>query len=235
MPNEQEQKIYNIYLRALAEHHDRPYKARRDFSKMREKDKLQLSRLRLFFEQYKDVNPFQFFRAGFKYEVGTYPTLEYFNTLKATRLYAKHMRERYYEDVDNHESLSDFKDGILFIYNFIADNDLTLMDYKTCVNESGVPWCIIHLKQQKISFYHIHALEIDKDIFPEDYRELITEEFDEVWDTTNDAYKDSKVMKEIGMKFNKFSHRLLKATKKSFQNNDKIDLTAGGTDSVSAE
>ena len=50
MPTDTEQKIYNAYLRALAEHHERPYKARRDFSKMREKDKLQLSKLRLFFE-----------------------------------------------------------------------------------------------------------------------------------------------------------------------------------------
>lgn len=232
MPTDTEQKIYNAYLRALAEHHERPYKARRDFSKMREKDKLQLSKLRLFFEQYKDVNPFQFFRAGFKYELGTYPTLEYFNTLKATRLYAKHMRERYYKDVDNHESLSDFKDGILFIYNFIADNDLTLMDYKTVVNESGVPWVIIHLKRQNVSFYHIHALEIEKEIFPVDFRELITEEFDKVWEETKVAYDESKVMKEIGSKFNKFSHRLLKATKKR-QNNDKMISTAGGTDTSS--
>ena len=91
------------------------------------------------------------------------------------------MREKYYEDVDNIESIKDFKEGILFIYNFIAENDLTLMDYKSCVNESGVPWCIIHLKQQNISFYHIHALEISEDIFPDYYRELITEEFEKIF------------------------------------------------------
>lgn len=215
MLNEQEQRIYNAYLRALAEHHSRPYKARKDFSKMREKDVIQIRRLKLFFDNYKDVNPFHFFKAGFKYELNTYPTLEYFNTLKATRLYAKHMRERYYEDVDNHESIKDFKDGILFIYNFIAENDLSLMDYKTCVNESGVPWCIIHLKQQNISFYHIHSLEISEDIFPHYYRELITEEFEKVFYETKEAYSNSKTMKEIGTKFNKFSHRLLKATKRT--------------------
>ena len=60
---------------------------------------------------------------------------------------------------------------------FISDNDLTLGEYKTCVNGNGVPWCIIHLKKQNISFYHIHALEIDIDIFPEDYREMITDDF----------------------------------------------------------
>lgn len=234
MPNEQEQKIYNTYLRALAEHHQRPYKARRDFSTLREKDKLQLSRLKLFFDNYKDVNPFQFFRAGFKYEMNTYPTLEYFNTLKATRLYAKHMRERYYEDVDNHESIRDFKDGILFIYNFITENDLSLFEYKTCVNESGVPWVIIHLKRQNISFYHIHALEVDIDIFPEDYRELITEDFENVFYETKESYIQSKEMKEIGSKFNKFSQRLIKAAKKS-QNNVTMNLTAGGTDSSSEE
>lgn len=215
MPNEQEQKIYNCYLRAQAQKYNRPYTARKDFSKMREKDKLQLSRLRLFFEQYKDVNPFQFFRAGFKYEIGTYPTLEYFNTLKATRLYAKHVRERYYENVDNHESIKDFKDGILFIYGFIQDKGITLSDYKTCVNESGVPWVIIHLKQQNISFYHLHCLQIDIDLFPLDYREMITEDFQKVWQSTKDAYYNSKAMREIGTRFNKFSQRLIKAGKKS--------------------
>ena len=215
MLNEPEQKIYNAYLRAQAEQCGRPYTARKDFSKMREKDVLQIKRLKLFFDNYKDVNPFQFFRAGFKYEVGTYPTLEYFNTLKATRLYAKHMREKYYEDVDNHESIKDFKDGILFIYNFIADNDLTLMDYKTCVNENGVPWCIVHLKQQNISFYHIHSLEISEEVFPQYYRELMTDEFEKTFYETKEAYENSKIMKEIGSKFNKFSHRLLKATKRT--------------------
>lgn len=215
MPNEQEQKIYNCYLRAQAQKYNRPYTARKDFSKMREKDKLQLSRLRLFFEQYKDVNPFQFFRAGFKYEIGTYPTLEYFNTLKATRLYAKHVRERYYENVDNHESIKDFKDGILFIYGFIQDKNITLADYKTCVNESGVPWVIIHLKQQNISFYHLHCLQIDIDLFPLDYREMITEDFQKVWQSTKDAYYNSKTMRDIGTRFNKFSQRLIKAGKKS--------------------
>ena len=230
MLNETEQKIYNAYLRAMAEKYKRPYKARKDFSKMREKDVLQIQKLRMFFEQYRDVNPFQFFKAGFKYELNTYPTLEYFTTLRATRVYAKHMREKYNEDVDNIESLKDFKDGILFIYGFIQEKDITLADYKTCVNEHGVPWVIIHLKQQNISFYHLHSLEVGIDIFPKDFRELITDNFEEIFYETRETYLNSKMMKEIGDKFNKFSHRLLKATRK---NSCTMNLTAGGTDSSS--
>jgi hypothetical protein len=215
MLNETEQRIYNQYLRAMAEKYQRPYKARKDFSKMREKDVLQIQKLRMFFEQYKDVNPFQFFKAGFKYELSTYPTLEYFTTLRATRVYAKHMREKYNEDVDNIESIKDFKDGILFIYGFIQEKDITLAEYKTCVNEHGVPWVIIHLKQQNISFYHIHCLEIAIDIFPYDYREMITDEFEKVWEDTKEQYLRSKEMREIGTRFNKFSQRLIKAGKKA--------------------
>ena len=215
MLDEVEQKIYNAYLRALAQRHGRPYKARKDFTNMREKDELQIKKLKLFFNQYRDVNIFQFFRAGFKYETNTYPTLEYFNTLRATRVYAKHMRQKYNEDVDNHESIKDFKEGILFIYGFMQEKDITLADYKTCVNESGVPWCIIHLKQQNISFYHIHALEIKSEVFPYDYRQMITDNFDEIWEQTKQQYLRSKVMREIGTKFNKFSQRLIKAGKKA--------------------
>jgi hypothetical protein len=184
MLDEEEQKIYNTYLRALADKNGRPYKPRKDFTGFREKDELQLRKLKLFFRQYRDVNPFQFFKAGFKYEVNTYPTLEYFNTLRAAKLYSKHIREKYNEDVDNIDSIKDFKEGILFIYGFIQERDITLSDYKTCVNESGVPWVVIHLKQQNISFYHIHSLEISEDIFPYDYREMITDEFENVWDET---------------------------------------------------
>lgn len=50
MLNEGEQKIYNIYLRAMAEKYNRPYQARKDFSKMRDKDVLSIQKLRLFFE-----------------------------------------------------------------------------------------------------------------------------------------------------------------------------------------
>jgi hypothetical protein len=50
MLNETEQRIYNQYLRAMAEKYQRPYKARKDFSKMREKDVLQIQKLRMFFE-----------------------------------------------------------------------------------------------------------------------------------------------------------------------------------------
>lgn len=232
MLSDTEKKIYNIYLRAQAEHHNRPYKCRKDFSRMTETNILSLKKLSLFFEQYKDVNPYRFFQAGFKYENNNYPTLDFFTSLKATRLYSRYMTNRYAESVDNEESLRDFKDGILFIYNFIADKDISLNDYKTCINESGVPWVIIHLKRQNISFYHIHCLEIPIEIFPKDYRELITDEFDTVFEYTKDSYSNSKVMREIGDKFNKFSQRLLKATRK---NSCKIDLTAGGTDSVSAE
>ena len=74
---------------------------------------------------------------------------------------------------------------------------------------------IIHLKQQNISFYHVHCLEIDIDLFPRDYRELITDEFEKVWEETKEQYDRSKEMKEIGTRFNKFSQRLIKAGKKA--------------------
>lgn len=230
MLDDTEKKIYNTYLRAQAEHHKRPYKIRKDFSRMSEANKLHLKKLKLFFEQYKDVNPFKFFQAGFKYENSTYPTLDFYNSLRAVRLYSRYLCNKYEESADNEESLKDFKDGILFIYNFIAEQDITLADYKTCVNENGVPWVVIHLKRQNISFYHLHSLEVGIDIFPKDYRELITDNFEEIFYETRETYRNSKMMKEIGDKFNKFSHRLLKATRK---NSCTMNLTAGGTDSSS--
>ena len=102
MLEEVEKKIYNQYLRAQADKYKRPYMVRKDFSKMRDKEVLALQKLRIFFEQYKDVNPFQFFKACFKYELDAYPTLEYCTTVRASSLYVRHMRGKYYEGVDHY-------------------------------------------------------------------------------------------------------------------------------------
>ena len=202
-----EKKIYNLYLKALGEKQNRPYTPKKDFSNLTDGVIVTLKKLALFFENYKDVNPSLFFRAGFKHEDRNFLELSFFTSLKASRLYSKYVREKYVNSVDNEESVKDFKDGIIFIYDFMKDNDFTLSDYVNGRNESGVPWFVIHLKKQNISFYHIHALDINLDKFPADWRELLIEDFEDIFFATKRNFENSLVMKKIGSKLNSFLKR----------------------------
>lgn len=208
--DEQDKKIYNLYLKAQAEHNNRPYSPRKNFSNMNKEDVGKIKRLVLFFNQYKDINPLLYFRSGFKKEEAVYPTLSFFLSLKASRLYSKYIKEMYEEDVDNVESLRDYKEGIIFIHDFITANDLTIDEYKAAVNEAGVKWVEIHFKKQNISFYHLHTLGVDIEDFPKDYRELIADHFEDSWYKTRRAYETSKTMKQIGDRFVTLSNRAQK-------------------------
>lgn len=210
-----EKKIYNIYLKALGEKQGRPYMIKKDFSNVTESMILTLKKLKMFFETYKDVNPTTFFRAGFKGEDKNFLELSFFTSLKASRLYAKYIKEKYLTSVDNEESIKDFKEGIIFIYDFMREKDFTLNDYLTRTNENGVSWFTIHLKKQNISFYHIHALDISLDKFPRDWRELIIQDFENVFFSTKRQFEESNVMKKIGTKLNSFIKREKKSLAKS--------------------
>lgn len=205
-PTDFEKKIYNVYLRILGEKQGRPYTPKKDFSNMTESQKMVLKKLSLFFNTYYDVNPSTFFKAGFTGDE-KFLELSFFTSLKASRLYAKYVRERYANSVDNEESVKDFKEGIIFIYDFMKENDFNLLDYTTKTNDSGVPWFVIHLKKQNISFYHIHALDITIDKFPKDWRELLVDNFEEMFCRTKKNFDESLQMKKIGSKLNSFLKR----------------------------
>ena len=63
-----QEKIYNDYLRALGKVNDRPYKPRKDFTKLDEETQRYLYRLELFFNQFKHLEPYQFFLASLEYK-----------------------------------------------------------------------------------------------------------------------------------------------------------------------
>ena len=89
----------------------------------------------------------------------------------------------------------------------MKEMDYNLTDYITKNNESGVPWFVIHLKKQNISFYHIHALDIGIEKFSYDWRELMLDKFEETFYNTKRNFEESKVMKKIGTKLNSFLKR----------------------------
>lgn len=197
---DRDKEIYNHYLKALAEASNRPYKKRIDFSDFKISDYTALKKLSLFFSKYKHIYPFNFFRAGFYVTGEKYLQLDYFNKYKSIANYSKYNSAKYECPADSEESLKSFNEGIFFICNFLKRNNLRLADYRTCVNEHGVPWFIVHLKSQHISFYHLHSFGIQLNQIPEDYRELVCGSFNEKFKKTLNDYLTSRELKKQGNK-----------------------------------
>lgn len=199
----EEKEIYNHYLKALAEASNRPYKRRIDFNKFKSEDAESLKKLSLFFNKYKHIYPFNFFRAGFAVTEEKYLSLSYFTKYKAISDFTKYSSSKYDSPADSEKSLKSFKEGICFILNFLYKNNLSIGDYRTCVNSYSCPWFMIHLKEQRISFYHFHVFGIQLSQIPEDYKELVCSSFDDKFKKTLSMYMTSCKMKEIGNKVTK--------------------------------
>lgn len=198
--NENQAKIYNAYLKSLADHAGRPYRERQNFDKIDKGKLAALDKLERFFERYPHIQPYNFFKASFD-ECGVdFIKLEDFTKYKAVTIYGRKVRDMYESSADSKESIESFKSGIVFINDFTRRNGLSFGDYPNTVNKMGVPYYILHMKEQRISFYHLHIFDVELGSIPEDYRELIMTGFDVNYHKTKRNYLSSTTMKSIGDK-----------------------------------
>lgn len=199
MVNDFQQRIYNDYLKAIGEANNRPYKPRKDFN-IDEEIKIYLYRLELFFNQFKHISPYKFFIASLKYRELKYIPLQDYLKHSAIVAYSRWNMAKYDQFVDSPESLQSLMDGFKHIVAFCLSNNLPTKDYRTCVNNMGIPWMLIHLNEQKISYYHLHALEVNRTELKSDYINLTFNDFDGMFSKTKHQYINSKELKELGNK-----------------------------------
>lgn len=197
---DKEKEIYNAYLRALAEAANRAYKKRIDFSDFESESAEQLKKLNLFFNKFRHIMPYNFFKAGLYISEEKFLPLSFFNTYKAISCFTKYNKVKYELSADSDESIKSFKEGVTFICEFLKANRLSIADYRTCVNQFSVPWYAVHLKEQRISFYHLHAFGISKYSLPQDYKELVCSGFDDKFNETLRTYQASNKLKQLGNK-----------------------------------
>jgi hypothetical protein len=114
--------------------------------------------------------------------------------------YSKWNTVKYDSFIDSEASIKDFIDGFKFIVGFCLTNNLPTKEYRTCVNNVGIPWILIHLNEQKISYYHLHALDISRTSINSDYTNITFNEFDKMFSKTKSQYINSKELKNIGNK-----------------------------------
>lgn len=203
MISEKGKEIYNFYLKALAEKSKRPYKRRTNFDKIDSAQEAAIAKLEYFFERYPNIYPLNFFRASFESTPENYLPLEHFNKYKATVKYTEWYNKKNNTVADSEESVQSFIEGVIFICKFCEANNLHVKEYRTAVNEMSVPWFLMHLQSKAISFYHLHALNIDINQVPSEYKNIVIPGFDEKFYSTKRSYNTSVRLKNVGEKLRK--------------------------------
>lgn len=193
-------QIYNTYLKHLAYKSNRLYTNRKDFSNLEPQTISNLIKLELFFNRNPEIDMDLYFKSGFQYSNNTFLDLGYFLNLIVLKNYSKAIKERYNIFVDSDESFKDFIRGFEFIVAFVKTNNIHFNDYIICQNEKGVLWCLIHLKQQKISLYHLHAFNFSISGFADEILNIYLEDFRTKFFETRRQYTFSNRLKTIGDK-----------------------------------
>lgn len=203
MISDKGKEIYNFYLKALAEKSKRPYRRRENFDKLDSNQQANIAKLEYFFERYPNIYPLNFFRASFESCTEDYLPLEYFNKYKATVKYTEWYNKKGNTIADSEESIKSFMEGVIFICQFCEEHNIHVKEYRTSVNEYSVPWFLMHLQSKAISFYHLHALNIDANQVSSEYKNIVIPGFDEKFYSTKRSYNTSVKLKNVGEKLRK--------------------------------
>lgn len=198
MITKKEEAIYNSFLYASRSVKNKPTKFRRNFDNMSDKDVVYLKKLSSFFERHRNISFSNWFIAPYKvYSADDYFDLQFFTTRKALKCYTIYMRDREVESPDSEEMEALMKSCLSFIYNYCKDQNITIDEYKRR-SEENLPLILLHLKEHKINFYMLHALEADTTIKSVETSILnfIIEDFWTTFSQTRTAFMGSKTLKE---------------------------------------
>ncbi len=149
-----EQQIYNYYLASSRSNQNKPYTRRVNFDGVDESTKLYLYKLSKFFARHKSINIKSFFDAPFKiYKDSTYYNLQFYTTLKATKIYRLYIQELVRKDVNSPESKEFFKQSAIFVVNYCKEAKIKFNDYMSLKNPQQGNVILQHLKHVNVSVY----------------------------------------------------------------------------------
>lgn len=152
MISEIQKKIYNLYLKALAYGSDRPYKQRKDFSKLSFETITELTKLEKVFEKYPHLLRFEFFQAPYKIykDAKKYYKLSYYSGYKGLTTGIAFFKNLQESMPDNQQDflLESFK----FVANFCIEHNISLVDYHKYKSVAQHDF-LNHIKQYKLSFF----------------------------------------------------------------------------------
>lgn len=156
-----EEILYNVYLKNLRK--NQPYKYRKNFTDLDNKTRIELHKLKNFFNKFKHIDPDFFFNSfRFVYPNDNFPPLGFFTTRKAIKCYTLH--KKHTEDKSPDNQLENIKNGLIFIGSFCVHNKIPLEKYikhKTLC----MPTWTQHYRENKVNIYSLLSIDSLNDFY----------------------------------------------------------------------
>ena len=205
MINDREKSIYNSFLYASRKAKNKPVRLRQNFDNIESKDEVALKKLNLLLSKYTHINYSDFFIAPYKvYGADNYFDLTFFNTRRAIKCYSMYCKDKQVQNPDSEDSIDTLRECLKFIFNFCIEEKITLAQYKNYVGVeayNSIPLVFTHLKNHKINFYLLHALNMDPVIKNQDETlNWIISDFYDLYSKTRSKFASSKLLKNKAKK-----------------------------------
>jgi hypothetical protein len=156
-----EELIYNTYLRNLRK--NQPYKPRQDFTNLDNKTRIELYKLKNFFNKFRHIDPNFFFDSfRFVYPNDNFPPLHFFTTRKAIKCYTLHKKG--IEDSSPDNQLEAIKNGLAFMGTFCVHNKIPFEKYISHKTLCMPSWTQ-HYRENKVNIYSLLCVDSLNDFY----------------------------------------------------------------------
>lgn len=197
MISELQQRIYNSYLFAARAADNKPFRPRKDFSRLDSKKHTELNKLETIIKQL-NVSPSVFFRNIYELCGNGYKDLGFFATSAALKLYTQSSKLNELKSPDSDISIEHTKTALLFIAKFCKQNDISVNNYLDSRSASHYNY-VVHLKEHSVNFYSIHCFEKNGYVMNKEDKELVQfliPNFDKLYNLTKVKYLNSKKLRQ---------------------------------------
>jgi uncharacterized protein YcbK (DUF882 family) len=119
-------------------------------------------------------------------------------------------------DADSEEIAEHVKTGMRFMYDYCAEHNYDLDDYKAAKTENDIPVALLHLKQHKINFYIVHALDMQSELYKlgVDWLNFFISDFENLFRDTKIKFNKSTKLKPTVIQIVGTINKKLKTEKK---------------------
>ena len=199
-----EKTIYNQYLRILRTSQNKPYTARKDFSKFEENPNyVKIKKIANLFKSCSHISMDDYFTAPYKvYELDgedTVYTLEFYASLKALGCYKRYMEIKELCDPDEEHQLDFIKSSFQFILKYCIENKIQFSDYPYRKTGFTYEW-MKHYAEKRISLLCLLEFDHIYDIImgiEEEHRKLLLGDLEERFYKIKGMYLNSDRAKKI--------------------------------------
>lgn len=154
MINEEEKKLYNMYLAVSRSAKNEPFTLRKNFDKFEDTPEyFYIRKINRFLKQFPQIKHRIFFKAPYELHKDLkYIDLKFYTTPKAIKIYTLYMKQLQEESPDSEHHIEFIKNSLRFIGMFCIKNKMPIEKYPTHSGGTTYSW-MKHVKEHNISIY----------------------------------------------------------------------------------